>query len=255
MPFLYEGRQHKRTKRESLDCAMALEELISMGVSNIITFDAHDPRVQNAIPLSGFDNFMPTYQFVKALFTHDTSLKIDKDHLMIISPDEGAMNRAVYLANNLGVDMGMFYKRRDYSRVIDGRNPIVAHEFLGTSVEGKTVLIIDDMIASGESMLDTARELKERKAEKVIICCTFGLFTAGLEKFDQYYQNGYIDYVITTNLNYRDPELLEKPYYIEANMSKYLASIMDIINHDLSVEKVRSSNDKIMELMEKVNKC
>ena len=185
MPFLYESRQHKRTNRESLDCAMALEELIHMGVHNIITFDAHDPRVQNAIPLSGLDNFMPTYQFVKAIFQHDQSIRIDKDHLMVISPDEGAMNRAVYLANNLGVDMGMFYKRRDYSRVINGRNPIVAHEFLGSSVEGKTVLVIDDMISSGESMLDTARELKERKAGKVIVCCTFGLFTNGLDKFDE----------------------------------------------------------------------
>ncbi len=172
MPFLYEGRQHKRSKRESLDCAMALQELIHMGVSNIITFDAHDPRVQNAIPLNGFNNFMPTYQFIKALFSYDKTLKIDKEHLMIISPDEGAMSRAVYLANNLSVDMGMFYKRRDYSKIIDGRNPIVAHEFLGSSVEGKTVLIIDDMISSGESMLDTARELKERKAKKVVVCCT-----------------------------------------------------------------------------------
>ena len=213
MPFLYEGRQHKRSKRESLDCAMALRELVSMGVSNIITFDAHDPRVQNAIPLHGFDNFMPTYQFVKTLFEHDHSLRIDKDHLMIISPDEGAMNRAVYLANNLGVDMGMFYKRRDYSKVINGRNPIVAHEFLGSSVEGKTVLIIDDMISSGESMLDTARELKERKADKVIICCTFALFTSGLGKFDEFYHKGYIDYVITTNLNYRPRALLEREWY------------------------------------------
>ena len=203
MPFLYESRQHKRSKRESLDCAMALEELIQMGVENIITFDAHDPRVQNAIPLYGFDNFMPTYQFVKTLFTHDKTTQIDKDHLMIISPDEGAMNRAVYLANNLGVDMGMFYKRRDYSKVVNGRNPIVAHEFLGSSVEGKTVLIIDDMISSGESMLDTCKELKERKAAKAIVCCTFGLFTNGLEKFDEYYEKGYLDYVITTNLKYR----------------------------------------------------
>ena len=210
MPFLYEGRQHKRTKRESLDCAMALEELVNMGVSNIITFDAHDPRVQNSIPLSGFDNFMPTYQFVKTLLKHDPDLQLDKDHLMVISPDEGAMDRAVYLANNLSVDMGMFYKRRDYSTVINGRNPIVAHEFLGASVEGKTVLIIDDMISSGESMLDTAKALKDRKAKKVIICCTFGLFTNGLEKFDEFYNKGYIDYVITTNLNYRPKELMER---------------------------------------------
>lgn len=251
MPFLYEGRQHKRTKRESLDCAMALEELVKMGVSNIITFDAHDPRVQNAIPLHGFDNFMPTYQFVKALFEHDKTLKIDKDHLMVISPDEGAMNRAVYLANNLSVDMGMFYKRRDYSRVIDGRNPIVAHEFLGTSVEGKTVLIIDDMISSGESMLDTARELKDRKAEKVIVCCTFGLFTSGLGKFDEFYDKGYIDYVITTNLNYRPPQLFDRPWYLEADMSKYIAAIINSLNHDVSIGAALSPTKKIQKLVKK----
>lgn len=253
MPFLYEGRQHKRTKRESLDCAMSLQELIKMGVSNIITFDAHDPRVQNAIPLSGFDNFMPTYQFVKALFRHDRSLNISKDHLMIISPDEGAMSRAVYLANNLGVDMGMFYKRRDYSKVVDGRNPIVAHEFLGSSVEGKTVLIIDDMIASGESMLDTARELKARKAAKVIVCCTFGLFTNGLEKFDEFYQKDYLDYVITTNLTYRTPALLEREWYIEADMSKYLAAIMNSFNHGVSIGRTLSPTEKIQNLIRKYN--
>ena len=251
MPFLYEGRQHKRSKRESLDCAMALVELIKMGVSNIITFDAHDPRVQNAIPLHGFDNFMPTYQFVKALFSHDHTLQIDKDHLMVISPDEGAMNRAVYLANNLSVDMGMFYKRRDYSRVVDGRNPIVAHEFLGSSVEGKTVLIIDDMISSGESMLDTARELKERKAKKVVVCCTFGLFTSGLEKFDEFYNRGYIDYVITTNLNYRPAELLSRPWYIEADMSKYMAAIINSLNHDVSISASLSPTEKIQKLLQK----
>ena len=249
MPFLYEGRQHKRTKRESLDCAMSLKELVSMGVSNIITFDAHDPRVQNAIPLSGFDNFMPTYQFVKTLFAHDRSLKIDKDHLMVISPDEGAMNRAVYLANNLSVDMGMFYKRRDYSKVVDGRNPIVAHEFLGSSVEGKTVLIIDDMISSGESMLDTAKELKEKKADKVIICCTFGLFTGGLEKFDDFYDKGYIDYVITTNLNYRPQELLKREWYLEADMSKYLAAIINSFNPDVSIGAALSPTEKIQRLV------
>ena len=253
MPFLYEGRQHKRTKRESLDCAMALQELVAMGVSNIITFDAHDPRVQNAIPLNGFDNFMPTYQFVKALFKHDQSLIIDKDHMMIISPDEGAMSRAVYLANNMGVDMGMFYKRRDYSRVVNGRNPIVAHEFLGSSVEGKTVLIIDDMISSGESMLDTARELNERKADKVIVCCTFGLFTNGLEKFDQFYEKGYIDYVITTNLNYRPQELFNRPWYIEADMSKYLAAIINSFNHDVSIGRTLSPTEKIQKLIRKRN--
>ncbi len=251
MPFLYEGRQHKRTKRESLDCAMALEELVNMGVSNIITFDAHDPRVQNSIPLSGFDNFMPTYQFVKTLLKHDPELQLDKDHLMVISPDEGAMDRAVYLANNLSVDMGMFYKRRDYSTVINGRNPIVAHEFLGASVEGKTVLIIDDMISSGESMLDTAKALKDRKAKKVIICCTFGLFTNGLEKFDEFYNKGYIDYVITTNLNYRPKELMEREWYLEANMSKYLAAIVNSFNHDISIGAALSPTIKIQKLLQK----
>ena len=249
MPFLYESRQHKRTNRESLDCAMALEELIHMGVHNIITFDAHDPRVQNAIPLSGLDNFIPTGEFVMAIFQHDQSIRIDKDHLMVISPDEGAMNRAVYLANNLGVDMGMFYKRRDYSRVINGRNPIVAHEFLGSSVEGKTVLVIDDMISSGESMLDTARELKERKAGKVIVCCTFGLFTNGLDKFDEYYEKGYIDSVVTTNLNYRPQELLEKEWYVEADMSKYIAAIINSLNHDASIGNVISPTEKIQKLI------
>ena len=251
MPFLYEGRQHKRSKRESLDCAMALQELIHMGVSNIITFDAHDPRVQNAIPLNGFNNFMPTYQFIKALFSYDKTLKIDKEHLMIISPDEGAMSRAVYLANNLSVDMGMFYKRRDYSKIIDGRNPIVAHEFLGSSVEGKTVLIIDDMISSGESMLDTARELKERKAKKVVVCCTFGLFTNGLDKFDEFYQKGYIDYVITTNLNYRPQKLLTRDWYLEADMSKYMAAIINSLNHDVSISASLSPTEKIQKLLQK----
>lgn len=251
MPFLYEGRQHKRTKRESLDCAMALEELIRMGVENIITFDAHDPRVQNAIPLNGFDNFMPTYQFVKALLAHDPGLKMDKDHLMIISPDEGAMDRAVYLANNLSVDMGMFYKRRDYSKVVGGRNPIVAHEFLGSSVEGKTVLIIDDMISSGESMLDTARELKERKAAKVIVCCTFGLFTGGLEKFDNFYARDYIDLVITTNLNYRSPELFKREWYVEADMSKYMAAVINSLNHDVSIGDALNPTQKIQKLLQK----
>lgn len=253
MPFLYEGRQHRRTRRESLDCALALKELSDMGVTNIITFDAHDPRVQNSIPLNGFDNFFPTYQFLKALVKNVPDFKVDNDHLMIISPDEGAMSRAVYFSNILGVDMGMFYKRRDYSTIVNGKNPIVAHEFLGASVEGKDVVIIDDMISSGESMLDVARQIKERKANRVFICTTYGLFTDGLKKFDEYHEKGWLDKVITTNLNYRLPELLERDYYIEANMSKYLASIIDIINHDVSVEKVRSSNDKIMELMKKVN--
>ena len=253
MPFLYESRQHKRTKRESLDCASALQELVDMGVRNIITFDAHDPRVQNSIPLHGFDNFSPTYQFVKTIFENIPDLVIDKDHLMIISPDEGAMNRAVYLANNLKVDMGMFYKRRDYSKVVDGRNPIIAHEFIGASVEGKTVIIMDDMIASGESMFDTARQLKQRKAARVIICATFGLFTNGLEKFDEAHKNGDFDYVCTTNLNYRKPELLTKPWYLEANMNKYLAAIINSFNHDVPIGKVLSPTDKIQKFVNKLN--
>ena len=215
------------------------------------TFDAHDPRVQNSIPLNGFDNFFPTYQFLKALIKNVPDFQTDPSHLMIISPDEGAMSRAVYFSNILGVDMGMFYKRRDYSTIIGGKNPIVAHEFLGASVEGKDVVIIDDMISSGGSMLDVAIQLKERKANRVFICTTFGLFTDGLEKFDEYYEKGYIYRLITTNLNYRVPELLKRPYYIEANMSKYLASIMNNINHNISVEKVRSHNDKIIKLLEK----
>lgn len=254
MPFLYEGRQHKRSKRESLDCAYALEELSHMGVSNIITFDAHDPRVQNAIPLHGFDNFMPTYQFVKAVFKKNNDLIIDKDHLMVISPDEGAMERAVYFANNLGVDMGMFYKRRDYSTVVNGRNPIVAHEFLGADVTGKTLIIIDDMISSGESMLDTAKELKERRADKVIICCTFGLFTDGLEKFDEYHKRGYFDYIVTTNLNYRPAELLARDWYLEADMSKFTAAIINTINHDKSLNNIIDPTAKIQKLITKYTK-
>ena len=253
MPFLYESRQHKRTGRESLDCAMALRELVDMGVENIITFDAHDPRVQNAIPLKGFETVQPIYQFLKHLLKNEPDLKIDSDHMMVISPDEGGTGRAIYFANMLGLDMGMFYKRRDYSTIVNGKNPIVAHEFLGDSVEGKDVVVIDDMISSGGSMLDVAKQLKERNAKRVFVCTTYGLFTDGLDKFDEYYEKGWLDRVITTNLNYRIPELLERPYYVEANMSKYLASIIDIINHDVSVEKVRSSNEKIMSLMEKVN--
>ena len=251
MPFPYESRQHKRNKRESLDSAMALEELAAMGVKNIVTFDAHDPRVQNAIPLIGFDNFMPTYQFVKALFKREPDIRIDKEHLMIISPDEGAMHRAVYLANNLRGEMGMFYKRRDYSKVINGRNPIVAHEFLGSSVEGKTVLIIDDMISSGESMLDTCKALKERRAGKAIVCCTFGLFTNGLEKFDEFYNKGYLDYVITTNLNYRPQALLDREWYLEADMSKYIAAIINSLNHDRSISATLSPTEKIQKLVQR----
>ena len=251
MPFLYEGRQHKRTKRESLDCAMALEELVNMGVSNIITFDAHDPRVQNSIPLSGFDNFMPTYQFVKTLLKHDPDLQLDKDHLMVISPDEGAMGRAVYFAGVLGVDMGMFYKRRDYSTIVNGKNPIVAHEFLGDDLHGKDVIIIDDIISSGESMLDVARQIKDRGANRVFVCAAFGLFTDGLEKFDEYHEKGYISKVITTNLVYQSPELLSRPYYTEANMTKFLAAIIDCINHDVSTEHVNDPTERIQRLLER----
>ena len=253
IPFLYESRQHKRSSRESLDCALALQELVRMGVENIITFDAHDPRVQNAIPLSGFETVSPTYQFIKGLLRNVKDLQIDADHMMAISPDEGGTNRAVYLANVLGLDMGMFYKRRDYSKVVNGRNPIVAHEFLGSSVEGKTVLIIDDMISSGESMLDTCKELKERKAAKAIVCCTFGLFTNGLEKFDEYYEKGYLDYVITTNLNYRPKELFDRKWYLEADMSKYIAAIINSLNHDVSIGNSLSPTDKIQKLIRKYN--
>ena len=250
MPFLYEGRQHKRTRRESLDCALGLQELTDMGVSNIITFDAHDPRVVNSIPLRGFDNYMPPYQFIKAILDVDKDLKIDNENLMIISPDEGAMGRAVYFANVLGVDMGMFYKRRDYSTVVKGKNPIVAHEFLGTDVEGKDVIVVDDMISSGESMLDVAKKIKDRKARKVFICTTFGLFTDGLEKFDEYYKNGYFDYVITTNLTYRNPELLKREYYLEADMSRFLAIIIDTLNHDSSTGAVLSPTERIKQLVD-----
>lgn len=252
MPFLYEGRQHKRSKRESLDCSLALQELVDMGVSNIITFDAHDPRVQNAIPLSGFDSFMPTYQFLKALLDTVEDFRMDNDHLMIISPDEGAMSRAVYFSGILGIDMGMFYKRRDYSTIVNGKNPIVAHEFLGDSVDGKDVIIVDDMISSGESMLDVARQIKERNAKRVFACTTFGLFTDGLDKFDEYYEKGYITKVVTTNLNYRNPELLKRPYYAEADMTRFLASIIEALNHDVSLDRMVTPTDKIKELLSSV---
>ena len=251
MPFLYESRQHKRTARESRDCALALEELAAMGIANIITFDAHDPRVQNAIPLNGFDSFNPLYQFMKALFREVPDLTVDKDHLMVISPDEGAMHRAVYFSNMLGVDMGMFYKRRDYSKIVNGKNPIVAHEFLGDDVKDKDVIIIDDMISSGESMLDVAKQLKERKAKRVIACTTFGLFTDGFEKFDEYYKNGYLSKVITTNLTYLPPEAKEKPYFITADLSKYLAIIIDSLNHDTPIGSVMTPTEKIHALLER----
>ena len=249
MPFLYEGRQHKRSKRESLDCSLALQELVDMGVSNIITFDAHDPRVQNAIPLNGFDSFMPTYQFLKALIDSVEDFRIDNEHLMIISPDEGAMSRAVYFSNILGVDMGMFYKRRDYSTIINGRNPIVAHEFLGDSVKDKDVIIVDDMISSGESMLDVAKQIKDRGAKRVFVCTTFGLFTDGFEKFDEFYEKEYINKVVTTNLNYRDPEIFTKPYYAEADMTKFLATIIESLNHDTTLSQKETPTEKINELL------
>lgn len=251
MPFLYESRQHKRTKRESLDCALALEELHAMGVHNVITFDAHDPRVQNAIPINGFDNFSPNYQFMKALLRVEPDLNVDKDHLMIISPDEGAMHRAVYLSNILGVDMGMFYKRRDYSIVVNGKNPIVAHEFLGTDLKGKNAIIVDDMISSGESMLDVAKQIKERGANRVFVFTTFGLFTEGLGKFDEYYEKGYIDRIITTNLTYLPEELKQKPYFACADMSKFLALIIDSLNHDTPIGNVLDPSEKIHALMAK----
>ena len=254
MPFLYESRQHKRSKRESLDCALALQELTSMGVENILTFDAHDPRVQNAIPLSGFDNVQPSYQFLKALCKSVPDIKLDNKHLMIISPDEGAMGRAVYYANVLGVDVGMFYKRRDYAKVINGRNPIVAHEFLGSSVEGKDVFIIDDMISSGESMLDVAKELKKRKAKRVFAAATFGLFTNGMEEFDRYYKEGIIDKVLTTNVIYQTPELLEREYYVNVDLSKYIALLIDSINHDHSIGELLDPSEKIGKLIAKHKK-
>ncbi|RGB79794.1 ribose-phosphate pyrophosphokinase [Coprococcus catus] len=245
MPFLYESRQHKRTSRESLDCAVALQELHALGVENIITFDAHDPRVQNAIPNSGFDSIQPTYQFIKGLFNNVPDLQVDSDHMMIISPDEGAMGRAVYYSNVLGLDMGMFYKRRDYSKVVNGRNPIVAHEFLGSSVEGKDVFIVDDMISSGESMLDVAKELKQRKAKRVFVAATFGLFTNGLKQFDEYYEQGLISKVLTTNVIYQTPDLLSRPYYINVDLSKYIALMIDKLNYDHSISELLDPNAKI----------
>ena len=253
MPFLYEGRQHKRTGRESLDCAYAIEELSRMGVSNFITFDAHDPRVQNAAPLSGFDNFIPPYQFIRALLHTEEDLIIDKYHTVVISPDEGALDRAVYFANVLGVDTGMFYKRRDYSTIINGKNPIVAHEFLGDNIDRKDVIIIDDMVSSGGSMLDTARKLKSMNAKRVFICCSFGLFTDGLAAFDEAYEKCYFDKVVTTNLTYQPPELKERPYYVEADMSKFLASIIDFMNHASSMANVSTPTEKIHELLAKYN--
>lgn len=249
MPFLYESRQHRRTARESLDCAMALQELITLGVDNIITFDAHDPRVQNSIPLHGFETVRASYQFIKSILHTVSDLKIDNEHMMIVSPDEGGTDRAVYLANVLGIDMGMFYKRRDYSKIVDGRNPIVAHEFLGSSVEGKDVLIVDDMISSGDSMIDVATELKKRKANRIFVVSTFGLFTNGLDKFDKAVEEGIIYKVVTTNLTYQTPELLSKPYYINCDMSKYIAYIIDTLNHDTSISDLLDPYDRIKRLV------
>jgi len=253
MPFLYESRQHRRTSRESLDCALALQELVRMGVDNIITFDAHDPRIQNAIPLNGFETVRPTYQFVKGLLRKYDDLEIDSDHMMAISPDEGATERAIYLANVLGLDMGMFYKRRDYTRVVDGRNPIVAHEFLGSSVEGKDVIIIDDMISSGDSMLDVAKQLKDRKANRIFAASTFGLFTSGLSKFDKAYEEGILTGVLTTNLIYQTPELLERPWYINCDVSKYIALMIDTLNHDGSISSILNSTARIQDVVKRYN--
>lgn len=253
MPFLYESRQHKRTGRESLDCALALNELVRMGVDNIITFDAHDPRVQNAIPLKGFETVQPVYQFIKGLFRAVPDLHPNKDTMMVISPDEGGMGRAIYMANVLGTDMGMFYKRRDYATIINGTNPIVAHEFLGSDVKGKDMIVIDDMISSGGSVLEVAAELKKRKANRVFICSTFGLFTNGMEKFDKAYEAGMFDFILTTNLVYQTPELLQKPYYINCDLSKYIAYIIDTLNHDASISSLLNPLDRINKFLKEHN--
>lgn len=246
MPFLYESRQHRRTARESLDSALMLQELVGMGVSNIFTFDAHDPRINNAIPLSGFESFPTSYQFVKKLIRLDLHEEFDEKDLLIVSPDEGAVGRAIYFANILGVNVGMFYKRRDYSRIVNGKNPIVAHEFLGESVQGKTAVIVDDMIASGDSVVDVARQLKKRGAKRVIACATFGLFTAGMGVFDRAVEDGLIDYVLTTNLIYQNPETLARPYYASVDMSEYLASLIDTLNHNASMESMLTPSEKII---------
>ena len=253
MPFLYEGRQHKRNGRESLDCAYALDELSNMGISNFITFDAHDPRVANSTPLKGFDNFTPPYQFMKALLASEDDLLVDKEHLLVISPDEGALDRAIYFATVLGVDTGMFYKRRDYSTIVNGKNPIVAHEFLGDNIDGKDIVIIDDMISSGGSMLDTAKQLKNMNARRVFICCTFGLFTDGLKAFDEAYEKGYFDRVVVTNLTYLPPEIYTRPYFVEADMSKFIAQLIDFMNHDASMANVMANTEKIHSILDSYN--
>ena len=251
MPFLYESRQHRRSTRESLDCALALKELVRMGVDNILTFAAHDPRVQNAIPLHGFETVQPSYQFIKALLGNVPDIQADSDHLMVVSPDEGGMSRAIYIANVLGVDMGMFYKRRDYTRVENGRNPIVAHEFLGSNVKGKDIIVIDDMISSGESMIDVAGKLKELHAGRIFLYSTFGLFTNGMEKFDRAYEEGIIFRLLTTNLVYQTPELLQRPYYISCEMSKYIALLIDTLNHDASISDLLDPYERINRLLER----
>ncbi|MDC7290578.1 ribose-phosphate pyrophosphokinase [Blautia schinkii] len=251
MPYLYESRQSKRVGRESLDCATALQELIGMGVENIITFDAHDTRVQNATPLHGFETVQPSYQFIKALLNHEDGLHIDNEHFMIISPDEGSMGRAIYLANILGVDMGMYYKRLDYSKFVNGRHPIAAYEFLGPKLEGKDMILVDDMISSGDTVLEIASLLKARGAGRIYICSTFGLFTDGLGKFDEAHANGVFDKLLTTNLVYQTQELLDKPYYITCDMSKYIALIIDTLNHDLSVSHLLNPVDRIKRCVER----
>ena len=254
MPFLYEGRQHRRTSRESMDCAVMLQELVNMGVDNILTFDAHDPRVNNAIPISGFESIMPTYQFIKNLLRNVDDIKLDADHLMVISPDEGAMGRVVYYANVLGINVGMFYKRRDFTTIVDGRNPIVAHEYLGDSVEGKDVLIIDDMISSGDSMLDVAKQLKKRKANRVFVASTFGLFTNGLERFDEAYEQGLIYRIMTTNSIYQSPELLKRKWYINVDITKFTATFIDRLNHDASISDLLNPIEKINKKVAEYNK-
>lgn len=249
MPFLYEGRQHRRTSRESLDCALALQELNQMGVDSILTFDAHDPRVQNAIPLNSLETVTPNYQFIKAMLHNVDDIHFDAKHMMVISPDEGGMSRAVYFANVLGLDMGMFYKRRDYTTIVNGRNPIVAHEFLGSDINGRDVLIVDDMISSGESILDVATELKRRNAGRIFVATTFGLFTNGLSKFDEAYEKGLIYRVLTTNLIYQTPELLTKPWYIDVDMSKYIALIIDTLNHDSSISHLLNPVERIQRIL------
>ena len=253
MPMLYEGRQHRRTSRESMDCAMALQELVAMGVKNIITFDAHDPRVNNAIPLDGFDNVKAAYQMIKALLKSVDDVKLDKEHTMIVSPDEGGMGRCIYYSSVLGLDLGMFYKRRNYSVVVNGRNPIEAHEFLGNDIHGKDLILVDDMISSGDSMLDIAKKLKEKGAKRIFVFSTFGLFVEGLEKFDEYYKDGLITKIFTTNLVYQTPELLAKEWYVSVNMSKYIALLVDTLNNDNSISTLLDPADRIKKIVAKYN--